>query len=135
MCATESRKGPDSMQQDAQCAAVVEDLGNDSDDLCDCTDPDNNCERKEVEGSGEGENMSAALLQEEKEQEPYPKTVTGVIRIMHASGRRGEAEFWEELKETEEQAKRLLDSLQKLHRKKTGCYPTVPKHSQQAVDE
>lgn len=130
MCATESRKGPDSMQQEVQCARVAEDLDSDSDDLCDCTDPESNCECM-VEG--EGEQMSAALLQEKKEQEPYQKTVTGVIRILRASGRKNEAEFREELKETEAQAKRLLDSLQKLHHKRTGHYPTIPK--QQTADE
>lgn len=119
MGSTDIHTGPDSMQQESQCASCADDVQTD-DAEHECADPGNGC--KENQGPTEGEQM--ALV-----QEPYPKTVTGVIRIMRATGRKSAAEFWEELHETERQAELLLKSLQKLHRKKTGCHQQIEKRS------
>lgn len=119
MAATDNREGSGYMLQDAQCTGDAEATQDESREQCDCATPDE-C-HKEGNGSAEGEKMTAL------KEEPYPKTVTGVIRIMHATGRKSEAEFWEELHETERQAERLLKSLQQLHRKRTGYRPRVPK--------
>ncbi len=59
--------------------------------------------------------------------EEYPRTITGVIRIMRSNGSTRAAEFMEEVKDTKRQAERLLESLRKLHTRKTGHYPQVAK--------
>jgi len=100
------------MQHDASCTECI----NCNKDKADRTRTD----PEDVEGTDEGDSMLVL-------PDPYPKTVTGVIRIMRAAGRNTAAEFMEEIKETTQQAERLLASLQALHRKKTGRYPTVPK--------
>jgi len=77
----------------------------------------------------ESEDEQKPVADNAKDPENYPRTITGVIRIMRSNGRDRAAEFMEELKDTKKEAERLIQSLQRLHKHRTGHYPQVKKAS------
>ena len=50
------------------------------------------------------------------------RTTTGIVKIMRESGKTESADLLEELRQTQESARQLLDKLQALHKHKTGAY-------------
>lgn len=59
-------------------------------------------------------------------------TTTGVVRIMRENGNVESADLLEELRQTQESARLLLNQLQALHKRKTGAYHRVPKKTTQS---
>lgn len=55
------------------------------------------------------------------------RTTTGIVRIMRESGNGESADLLEELRQTQESARQLLDQLKDLHHRRTGTYPSLPK--------
>ena len=51
------------------------------------------------------------------------RTTTGIVKIMRANGNTESADLLEELRQTQESARQLLDQLRDLHHHKTGTYP------------
>jgi len=62
------------------------------------------------------------LIQEDQQR---IRSTTGVIKIMRANGDNEAADLLEEIRETTKEAKRLLDGLSGLHKKRTGQYPDL----------
>lgn len=55
------------------------------------------------------------------------RTTTGVVRSMRESGNTESADLLEALQQTQETARKLLDDLKDLHKRKTGTYPKLVK--------
>jgi hypothetical protein len=55
------------------------------------------------------------------------RTTTGIVKIMRENGDTESAELLEELRQTQESARQLLDQLKDLHQHRTGAYsrPTL----------
>lgn len=61
------------------------------------------------------------------EYQGQTRTTTGVVRIMRESGNTESADLLEALHQTQETARKLLDDLKDLHKRKTGTYPKLAK--------